>query len=133
MPPALADVVSEHHDDILLHVANVADRLRLGRQLRRRCIGPAEVDSQRRIPVACQRLCRPAPSAIEQCHGCANSLAWIGESVDEGGNGLGRVLASERLDVERSFWPATRITGLTWRPRTADDLCVHHSAVSLLF
>jgi len=65
-------------------------------------------------------------------HSCADALAWIGESVDEGLDCLGRVLASERLDVERRFRPSTRITGSTWRPRTADDLLVHHSADPML-
>ena len=61
--------VSKHHID----VAGVADRL--GRRLRGRCIGPAEVHCQRwRFPVACQRLCRLAPSAIEQCHNWAIAI-----------------------------------------------------------
>jgi hypothetical protein len=50
MSSALADVASECHDEILIHAAGVADQLRLGRRLRGRwrCIGPTEVNGERR-------------------------------------------------------------------------------------
>ena len=68
-----------------IYVAAVADRHGLGRRLRGRGIGTTEVDSQRwRLRIACERLRGLAPSTVEQSHGCADSLARIGERGDEG-------------------------------------------------
>ena len=86
-----------------------------------------------RIHRAFDRLDWLSPTAIEQCHGCADSFTWIGEGGNQGGDGVRCVLAGKRLDVERRFRPTTRVTGPTWRPWAADDLLVHHGADPMLF
>jgi len=100
-----------HH----IHVTDVADRLR---RLRGRCIGPAEVYSQRcSVSIAGERLRGSAVASIEQFLergdlGCLSfgRYAWreaaqLGETRD----GRWPILLGEVTDFEDDLWPTIRI------------------------
>jgi hypothetical protein len=75
------------------------------------------------------RLHRPSPGSVKQHLGSLHTLAWVAESSDEGGDGIGRVLARQLLHIECGSWAPAWIAALAFDETSAMWRASWHNAL----